>query len=389
VLAAIIAPFRNLWDNGGVSPNTSLDDLSAFRIACKAEPDDAAPRLILADWLDEHEDPRGTVMRLGCRLRSQVGGMAFPDENDAFWMDSTGWEAVQRPLKELMKESPPSDALRQRYGRLLRGDVPLEPENLEAALRLQYDLQVRMLESLGLPPDRGITAVDGKRYPLPAFEQILAKVQTPEMMTKLKQGFDTLVLVPFGLELERFIQAWGRGLMRNRNRVPELRNLNQREPVWVWNQYRREPLVYEPHSFTDHHGGRTKEEILREDGRGWDVLLVEGMTGLPREGQGKRIGGRRQVECGRTPQEYVDSMPNGEVGWTPETYIVRFLDALERTGTVLDHQTASWLTSSYFPTSRVVPRAYWYPICGQAYLDGAGPDIADARDGARAAVRVR
>ncbi len=333
-------------------------------------------------------------MRLGCRLREKVGGIAFPDRSDAFWTESEGWAAVQRPMEKLIEESPSSEALRQRYGQLLRGDVPLDAENLESALRLQYDLQVQRLASLGLlqadeQGERFITAIDGKHYPLPAFEDVLARMQTAEMQKKLAQGFDTLLLVPFGLGLERLVAAWGDGLRRNAGHVPELRDLNREQPVWQWEQYQREPLVYGPLRFASDHGGRTKEQILQEDGRGWDVLLVEGsMLDLPREGQGKRIGGRRQVECGRSAEEYLRDLPKGEVGWTPEAYIVRFLDALERSDTVLDHQTLSLLTGAYLPSSRIVPGAFWYPFYGRARLGGRGPDYRDPVDGARAAVRV-
>lgn len=39
------------------------DDLRAFLSACQADPDDLSPRLVFADWLDEHGDPRGEPIR--------------------------------------------------------------------------------------------------------------------------------------------------------------------------------------------------------------------------------------------------------------------------------------------------------------------------------------
>ena len=119
------------------------------------------------------------------------------------------------------------------------------------------------------------------------------------------------------------------------------------------------------------------------------MLLVEGsLLDLPREGQGKIVGGRRQVECGRSPEEYFANRPKDEVGWTPAAYIVRFLDALERSGTVLDRETCTYLTGAYFPSSRLVPDADWNPDIGQAYMDRDIPDLRNPDDGARAAVRV-
>ena len=289
----------------------------------------------------------------------------------------------------------PTDGLRARYEQLLRGDVPLAAEMLEPTLRLQYDLQVRRMVSLGLVEEdedsgeRSLTAIDGRRYPLPSFDDVLARMQTPEVQQKLSQGFDTLLLVPFGLDLLQLIEAWRHGLRKNAGRVGDLRNLNQRTPVRTWDEYQSDSLVYDPQHFAPEHGGRTKSEILREEGRGWEVLLVEGgLLELPREGQGKRLGGRGQLECGRTVQEYLAFMPEGEVGWTPETYIIRFLDALERSGIVLDRETYSLLTGAYVPSSRYVPRAFWDPGRGLALLDGEWPGIGYDRAGARAAVRV-
>jgi uncharacterized protein (TIGR02996 family) len=41
----------------------------AFLRAIRGAPEDAAPRLVYADWLDERHDPRGAVIRLAHRLR--------------------------------------------------------------------------------------------------------------------------------------------------------------------------------------------------------------------------------------------------------------------------------------------------------------------------------
>jgi uncharacterized protein (TIGR02996 family) len=48
-------------------PETDSADwrqLLAFLQDCKEPPEDDAPRLILADWLEEHDDPRGEFLRL-------------------------------------------------------------------------------------------------------------------------------------------------------------------------------------------------------------------------------------------------------------------------------------------------------------------------------------
>lgn len=233
-------------------------------------------------------------------------------------------------------------------------------------------------------------AVDGELYLPPAFGDILARTRTPATQKKIAQGFDTLLLVPFGLSLHRLIDAWCAGLLRTRGRVPELSSLHGRAPVWVSEQYQRETLVYGPTSFGTDHGGRTKADLLRQEGRGWEVLLVEGMTELPREGAVKTVGGRRQLECGRMPAECLRELRGDEIGWTPEAYIVRSLDALARSGNVLDLRTFTYLTGAYLPSSHFVPNAYWNPIDGQASLNARWPGgIRHGDGGVRAAVRVR
>jgi hypothetical protein len=373
-------------------------DLPAFRPGLDEHPDDDDfRRLTFADFLDiECEgDPRGPVVRAACTIRERLGSIAFPDRFDAFWTQSKGWEQVGKQLEQMAAQPEDTAAFRHQYERLVRGDVPLDPEHLDQTLRLQYDLQVRLLESLNLleeeDDDRFLTAIDGKRYPLPAFEDVQARMQTPELQTKLRQGFDTLLLVPFGLPLERFTEALREGLKRNAGTLRGVGAFNQNDPLWMWDQYQREPLAYDPRSFTDDHGGKTKEQLLAEGHRGWDVLLVEGgLQNLPRVSQGQTIGGRPQIECNRTPTQYLtDLRLRGESGLTPEAYVLQFLDTLERRGQVLDIQTFSSLTGSFLPASRSVPCACWGPQGGQANLYWVGPGGRHPDGGVRAAVRVR
>ncbi len=67
---------------------------------------------------------------------------------------------------------------------------------------------------------------------------------------------------------------------------------------------------------------------------------------------------------------------------------MQFLDALERRGRVLDHQTASYLSGAYLPSSRHVPCAYWNPALGRAYVVRSHPEGRYDYGGVRAAVRV-
>src|SRR5207248_10077422 len=55
-------------------------------------PDDDTPRLIYADWLDDHDDPaRGEFIRLQCRL-------------EALRPDDESWPALRERELELLKQ---------------------------------------------------------------------------------------------------------------------------------------------------------------------------------------------------------------------------------------------------------------------------------------------
>jgi len=153
---------------------------------------------------------------------------------------------------------------------------------------------------------------------------------------------------------------------------------------------RTEPLVYEPRSFSADDGGQTKEDLQR-GGRSWDVLLVEGaLINVPETGQGRVVRGRRQLECGRTPEYYLATLAFlGEEGLTPEAYAVQFLDAprAPRRGPRSDDLVRPHRRPT-FPSSRDVPNASWSPVIGRAHLYAGGPELAYPTDGARAAVRV-
>jgi hypothetical protein len=119
------------------------------------------------------------------------------------------------------------------------------------------------------------------------------------------------------------------------------------------------------------------------------VLLAEGVRqNLPRAGHGESVGGRRQIECGRSPEQYLGDLPRREVGLTPEAYILAFLDALEHRGQVLDAQDATYLLGAYALSSRYVPSVYWSRVLGQTGFDWIDPAFLAHNIGARVEVRV-
>jgi hypothetical protein len=93
---------------------------------------------------------------------------------------------------------------------------------------------------------------------------------------------------------------------------------------------------------------------------------------MPQQGQGKVIGGRKQLEPYSTPRDYLRTLSTptyqGETGWTPEDFLTHFITQLETTNQVSHDRSLSnalWLLGSYMPDSggnrmkSLVPVGYW------------------------------
>src|SRR5262245_34066739 len=76
---------------------------AAFLAAIRAAPNDAALRLVYADWLDEEADPRGELVRIEEEMRQ------LPVFSDRFW--------ELKPLRnQLRGQAPPEWLEVMRYG---------------------------------------------------------------------------------------------------------------------------------------------------------------------------------------------------------------------------------------------------------------------------------
>jgi len=120
--------------------------------------------------------------------------------------------------------------------------------------------------------------------------------------------------------------------------------------------------------------GLTKEEVMQTTRLcavpGWSVGLNEPIPIMPQQGQGKVIGGRKQLEPYSTPRDYLRTLSTptyqGETGWTPEDFLTHFMTQLETTNQVSHDRydgNALWLLGSYMPgsmpTPHLVPVGYW------------------------------
>lgn len=146
------------------------------------------------------------------------------------------------------------------------------------------------------------------------------------------------------------------------------------EPVWVWDTLREADrsgtIVYFPKTYDTNHGGLSKEAVIHDPNicaiPGWSVGFVEPLAILPKQGEGKTMNGRKQLETGMTPIDFLQTLGTqpyqGETGRTPEDFLVDFLTRLQTTNQVSyewQAHSALWLLGSYLPGTGDVPRAYW------------------------------
>ena len=310
------------------------------------------------------------------------------------------------------------------------------PQELPPSLQEQYESQVEVLEKAGLLRKlesgklgiEGIEGIDGKEYPLPAPEEVAKRMEANKELVERKQeqGFTRLLLVPFGMKLDDLIEAYKQRILDHSQKGklfatkkdsgdPSMPlELNESHPLWKWDGYNNADatgeLVYNPKEFSKNHKGKTKQEILEKQG-GWQVLLIEDMSNIPREGGAKTKGGRTQIDTGGSsikkyikrgenipsPAEYLKALNkepayNGESGMTPEEQLTYAILHLEETDQVIDdyrgNGSISYQIGAYFPSSGNAPNAYWNRDNRQANVDRNNPDNRNDNCGVRPAVRV-
>jgi len=86
-----------------------MNKKETFGAAILAAPHDDTVRLVFADWLEDHSDPRAGCLRLAARLRASYGPR-YPDHSQSFWqtlgrgIEPTWWADEARRLAEEVEE---------------------------------------------------------------------------------------------------------------------------------------------------------------------------------------------------------------------------------------------------------------------------------------------
>jgi hypothetical protein len=225
---------------------------------------------------------------------------------------------------------------------------------IEVKLKLkdQYESQVNILESTNLVERlsdgrdgikvlrRTIDGMSLVEYPIPSYEQVLAKFEEQRYLIrdKYEQGFDKLLLVPFGLKLSKLIDRYGATILQHRDNLRDSQGekveVTGNNPIFRVNT--KEELAYFPQELSENPQGKNKEDI-----EPWQILLTPD-TIIPREGHGETKAGRKELEAGKSPIEYlrilkIDPQYQGESGLTPEDWIMYAITKLEESGTVIDN----------------------------------------------------
>ena len=252
----------------------------------------------------------------------------------------------------------------------------------------------------------GIIGIDGREYPLPAREEVAALFDRNRELVerKVPQGFERLALTPIAAPLPLLIDRMRAAVLRHAGEGTIVRTrrspfdpfvpvrVNPEKTVWVWETLRQafdtDRLVYFPQEDRGHrkgeaeYQGQTKSEAINNKNicaiPGWSVGLIESTPIMPGPGEGTILAGRRQLEIGLSPREYLRILQEpayaGETGTTLEDFITGFLTRLETTNEVsndISDNNALWCLGQYMkiPYAEVVPTGRWHRPVGRVRLD--------------------
>jgi len=253
----------------------------------------------------------------------------------------------------------------------------------------------------------GVIGIDGREYPMPTQEQVVELFAYNRELVSIKvpQGFDRLELTPMAMPISLLIDRMKAAILKHaaEEKIYQTRRspsdtlipvrVNTEKTVWIWDTLRQaldtDELVYFPQEYSSNHRGQAKLEVL-SNGHicavpGWSVGLVESLPIMPQQGRGKILGGRRQLEIGSSPHDYLRTLQTqayqGETGKTLEDFIIKFLTHIETTNEVSNDRyddNALWLLGQYVKyvkhiKSDLVPTGWWHRDFGRARLDAHRP----------------
>jgi len=246
----------------------------------------------------------------------------------------------------------------------------------------------------------GILGIDGKEYPLPTLEQVveLFNRNKPLVEIKVKQGFNQLELTPIAISTTFLITQLTSAILKHaaEENIFETKRtpldtlipvrVNSQKQVWIWETLKQaletDQLVYFPQEFSTNHRGMTKLETINNKHicaiPGWSIGLIETFSIMLQPGESKTYCGRKQLETGLSPKEYLQILKSesyrGETGKTIEDFLTSFINHLETRNEVsydVEDNNALWCLGQYLkvPYAELVPTGRWFRKVGRIRLD--------------------
>lgn len=265
----------------------------------------------------------------------------------------------------------------------------------------QYEINVSLLKRVGLLellPEvgrYGIIDIDGKKHPLPTEGDIETAFQKEREKYSewMRKGFTNFKITPFGVPIKKIISIVAHRLTNHHRdgllfsgeeKIP----LNEAEPVRVWGQLLEGDIngtmKYLMSEFGNDHG-YTKQQILnfsRTSFPGFRLFLQEDILHIPRQGRGRIVGGRKQIEANQTASEYLHLFrEEGTKGLTPEDSLTAFIIHLEQTNKIMDDletESGGFCVGAYcIETAQQIQGRDLACYCGVPYHEPNGhiPDI--------------
>lgn len=295
---------------------------------------------------------------------------------------------------------------------------PVEKEYIRCVTGLSRTGVLTSLSKSGSP---GVIGIDGKDYPVPTREQVEELFARNHRLVsrKVSQGFNCLQLTPMAVPLPFLIDLMEKAILQHANEEQIFQTgrspsgllvpvrVNKVKIVWIWETLRQaldtDALVYFPQEYSSHHRGQTKVEAIKNKRicavPGWSVGMVENQPIMPSQGEAKTLGGRRQLEIGLSPREYLQTLQTqayqGETGKTLEDFNVKFLtrlDAINEVSHDVNDNNAMWCLGQYLkvPYAELVPTGRWHRDVGRLRLDmhRTGNKLCTKRWGAVTMVRL-
>ncbi|MHB1357580.1 MAG: hypothetical protein ACYCZF_16545 [Anaerolineae bacterium] len=282
----------------------------------------------------------------------------------------------------------------------MMGLVALEKAEHEYHVAVNTLIRTGVIVRLPGVDSWGVLGSDGLEYPVPSLEQVeqLVAYNQEIISRKMSQGFDRLALIPmaaplptlFGLLNNALVSHTAEGKVFQTRRSTSEDHVHVRvsteKQVWIWDTLRQaiddDALVYFPQQYSANHRGHSKSSVIHDERicavPGWSIGLVESTPIMPGPGQGKTVGGRKQLETGLSPTEYLQALKvegyEGESGKTLEDFVTAFLVRLETTDEVshdVDDGNALWCLGQYLKIAYadVVPTGRWVRSVGRVRLD--------------------